>query len=70
MTEPEHTLACVDLWRERGQSFRVTPAEVAAAQNNLEIANMDFYEFADHVDRDGVFRGFDGHDEEDQHGGS
>lgn len=70
MTEPEHTLVCVDLWRERGRSFRVTPAEVAAVQNNLEIANMDFHEFADHIDPDGVFRGVDGHDEEGQHGGS
>ena len=58
MTGTEHTLVCVDLLDERGQSFRVTPAEVAAVQANLEIANMGFREFADHADPDGVFRGF------------
>jgi hypothetical protein len=27
-------------------------------ENNLSIANMDYSEFADEVDPDGVFRGF------------
>jgi uncharacterized protein DUF6924 len=27
-------------------------------ENNLSLANMDFEEFADSVDADGVFRGF------------
>jgi hypothetical protein len=27
-------------------------------ENNLSTANMDFAEFADEVDDDGVFRGF------------
>jgi hypothetical protein len=26
--------------------------------NNLSLANMDFHEFADNADPDGVFRGF------------
>jgi len=28
-------------------------------ENNLSLANMDFEEFADSVDADGVFRGFE-----------
>jgi hypothetical protein len=58
MAGTEHTLVVVDLFDEPGRSFRVIPAEVAPVQNNLEIANMDFHEFADSVDPDGVFRGF------------
>ena len=27
-------------------------------ENNLSLFNMDFFEFADAVDDDGVFRGF------------
>jgi hypothetical protein len=27
-------------------------------ENNLSIANMDFQDFVDYVDLDGVFRGF------------
>jgi hypothetical protein len=27
-------------------------------ENNLSIANMDFEEFAENVDDDGIFRGF------------
>lgn len=49
----------VDLCDEPGRTFRAIPAEVQGIQNNLSIANMDFYEFADRVGPDGVFRGFD-----------
>lgn len=38
--------------------FRTAPAAVAAIDNNLSIANMDFEEFASAIDADGVFRGF------------
>jgi hypothetical protein len=31
---------------------------VQSIENNLSIANMDFAEFADSVNEDGVFRGF------------
>jgi hypothetical protein len=34
------------------------PRQVQAIENNLSIANMDFFEFADSADADGVFRGF------------
>lgn len=41
-----------------GRSFRVVTSEIASIETNLSIANMDFDEFADEVDPDGVFRGF------------
>lgn len=41
-----------------GRSFRCAVDEFASVEANLSIANMDFHEFADNVDTDGVFRGF------------
>lgn len=48
----------VDLQRERGREFRAVPSQIQAIENNLSLANMDFREFADNVDADGIFRGF------------
>jgi len=39
-------------------TFRALPSQIQGIENNLSIANMDFEEFADSVDKDGVFRGF------------
>jgi hypothetical protein len=55
---PEHPVLVVDLWREPGREFRAVPATVQATENNLSIANINFAEFADAVDEDGIFRGF------------
>ena len=55
---PEHPVLVVDLWREPGREFRAVPAAVQAIENNLSIANINFAEFADAVDEDGIFRGF------------
>lgn len=44
--------------RDRPAMFRAMPNQVPSITANLEIANMDFHEFADNVDGDGVFRGF------------
>ena len=55
---PEHPVLVVDLWREPGREFRAVPAAVQSIENNLSIANMDFEEFAESADADGVFRGF------------
>jgi hypothetical protein len=60
---PEHPIAVVetaedDPDRPRGKTFRVVPSEMWSIENNLSIANMDFDDFADSVDPDGVFRGF------------
>jgi len=56
----ERTLLVVDRLHERGRSFRVKLAEAHAVENNLSLFNMDFFEFVDAVDADGVFRGFRG----------
>ncbi|XUL88204.1 DUF6924 domain-containing protein [Streptomyces galilaeus] len=52
----ERPLLVVDLVAER--CVRVAAAELWSIENNLSGANMDFDEFADAVDDDGVFRGF------------
>ncbi len=60
-TMQDRTILFVDLDElngEVGRTFRAIPEEVEAIVANLSIANMDFREFADNVDPDGVFRGF------------
>jgi hypothetical protein len=57
-TNPERLVLVVDLYDELGRTFRVIPIEMWSVENNLSVANMDFYEFADSVDADGVFCGF------------
>ncbi len=47
----------MDLYDERGRTFRAIPSQIQAIENNLSIANMGLDEFADYVDQDGVFRG-------------
>lgn len=61
MLGSDRTLLVVDRLHERGRSFRVTLAEAHAVENNLSLFNMDFFEFADAVEADGVFRGFRRH---------
>jgi uncharacterized protein DUF6924 len=56
--ESDHPILVVGLRRDRGRLFRAIPAAVQSIENNLSISNMDFAEFADAVDQDGVFRGF------------
>lgn len=58
LSSPEHPIVVVDLIEEPGRWFRVIPREAWGVENNLSIANMDFADFADSVDPDGVFRGF------------
>lgn len=56
---PDRPLLVIDLnERDTSKPFRAVPRQVQAIENNLSIANMDFFEFADSVDGDGVFRGF------------
>jgi hypothetical protein len=57
MTMAEHPLLIVDLATEPGREFRAVPKAVQAIENNLSITNLDFREFAEAVDPDGVFRG-------------
>ncbi len=55
---PEHPLLIVDVFDRSAHEFRALPGQIQGIENNLSIANMDFEEFADSVDEDGVFRGF------------
>jgi len=58
LTHPEHPVLVVDLFDERGRFFRVIPSQMWGVENNLSLANMDWDDFADNVDADGVFRNF------------
>lgn len=58
LAHPERPILVVDLYDEPGRTFRVIPAEAYSVQNNLSVWNMGFFEFADNVDSDGIFRGF------------
>ncbi len=54
----ENTILCVDLAEDYGKHFRVIPSRLWSVANNLFITNMEFNEFAESVDLNGVFRGF------------
>jgi hypothetical protein len=58
LTHADHPILVVDLVEQPGRTFRVIPSEMWGIENNLSIANMDFEEFAENVDADGIFRGF------------
>ncbi len=57
-TNPEHPILVVELRENPGQVFRVIPTELWSVENNLALGNMDFKDFAQSVDADGVFRGW------------
>lgn len=58
MHSEEHTILCVDLDDNYGQSFRVIPSMLWAVANNLFITNADFSDFVSGLDADGIFRRF------------
>jgi hypothetical protein len=58
ISHPEHPLLIVDLFEGSGNKFRSISSQIQGIENNLSIANMDFEEFAEAVDEDGIFRGF------------
>ncbi|MEP7289777.1 MAG: hypothetical protein ABI947_28845 [Chloroflexota bacterium] len=58
MSDPEHPILVMDLYTELGRMFRVIPSEIGNIENNLSLANMDFEDFADTTDQEGIFRGF------------
>jgi hypothetical protein len=59
-SQPDYPVLVVDLLDEPGRTFRVDPSEAWGVENNLRLANMNFADFADAIDPDGVFRGFPG----------
>jgi hypothetical protein len=60
LSHPEQPILVVDLYDEPGRTFRVIPSEMWAVENNLSIANMEFSNFADDTDPDGIYRGLPG----------
>lgn len=61
LADGESPILVVDLAPGGGEPrepFRCIPSELWGVENNLNIANMDWEEFADAADPDGVFRGF------------
>ncbi len=59
LSHAERPVLVLDLESEPGQTFRAIPSQMSAVENNLSIANMDFEEFGDATDPDGIFRVFD-----------
>lgn len=58
-TQSDNTVLCVDLFDEPGRFFRVIPSELWSVENNLSIANMDYLDFYENCDENGIFRGFE-----------
>jgi hypothetical protein len=60
LSRPEFPILVVSVSHEEqyGRSFRAIAAEIPIIEASLFIANMDFRDFADAVDHDGMFRGF------------
>lgn len=55
---PDHAVIAVDLVDQRGRNFRVIPSQMWSVENNLSLANLDFSDFVESTDADGVYRGF------------
>jgi hypothetical protein len=58
LSHADRPILVLDVHTEPGRTFRVTPAHMWSVENNLSLANMDFEEFADATDGEGIFRGF------------
>jgi len=59
-THPENPVLVIDLMDGTDiRTMRAIPEAIQGIENNLSLANMDFYEFADNTDSDGIFRNFD-----------
>ena len=58
ITHPDFPILVIDLYADRGRNFRAIPSQIPCIESNLSIANMCFFEFADAVNKDGIFRGF------------
>ena len=54
----DHPILVVDLGISGQSPFRCVAPELWGVENNLNISNMDWDEFANAVDKGGIFRGF------------
>lgn len=55
----ENPILCIDLYDYLGKYFRTIPKEMWVVENNLSISNVDFEEFYDSTDTNGIYRGFE-----------
>jgi hypothetical protein len=53
-----YPIQVIDLGNESRRPFRCIARELWGVDNNLNTANMDWEEFAESTDNNGVFRGF------------
>jgi hypothetical protein len=58
LTSPDHPTLGVDLGNSGKSPFRCVAPELWGVENNLNISNMDWEQFANAVDEGGIFRGF------------
>ncbi len=58
MRHPEHPLLVVDAFSDGEATFRAAAAQVWTVENNLSLGSMNFENFIDDVDEDGIFRRF------------
>jgi hypothetical protein len=56
--ESGYPIQVIGLSREWRPPFRCIARELWGVDNNLNLGNMDWEEFAESTDKDGVFRGF------------
>ncbi|MDR3106733.1 MAG: hypothetical protein LBU05_00830 [Bifidobacteriaceae bacterium] len=56
---PDYPVQVVDLSGDGRDPFRCVASDLWSVDANLNLANMDWEEFTDACDREGVFRGFD-----------
>ncbi|WP_405163862.1 hypothetical protein OG203_01680 [Nocardia sp. NBC_01499] len=64
LTDPEHPILAVrvlppqDYDRGDYKPFRVVPAELSSVDTNINDANLDWEDFANRVDTNGIYRGY------------
>ncbi|MET7685612.1 hypothetical protein [Streptomyces sp. NPDC005423] len=58
LAAPEKPLLVIRTGTGRHDELRVIAAELWSIENNITWANMDWADFTDAADEDGVFRGF------------
>ncbi len=57
LSNPDHPILVVGLGENSNRTFRVVAPALWEVENNLSIANMDFDDFANDVDSEGIYRG-------------
>jgi hypothetical protein len=58
ITSPEQPLLTIYQGEEGSGQLRVIARELWSIENNISLANMDWEEFTNAADDDGVFHGF------------